>query len=65
MSFRWMRYFQGQQVMLFPEMTAAIICQRFGWTWEEYQAQPWHFLQAILEMIQAESRESAKNKSRP
>lgn len=63
-AFRWQRYFQGTEVALFPEMTAVIICERFGWTWQEYEAQPWVFIQSILEMMHAENRVAAKQNTK-
>jgi len=36
------------------EMVAAIICERYGWTWQEYTAQPWKFLHTVIAMVKAE-----------
>jgi len=34
-------------------MEAAIVCEQFGWTWEEYINQPVTFLQVIKEQRRA------------
>lgn len=36
-------------------MLAAVVCERFGWTWQEYQDQPAWFNQIILSMLRQES----------
>jgi len=48
-------------------MLAAIICERFGWTWQEFYDQPVHFIRAIVCMLEHETearkRESKKSSS--
>ena len=41
-------------------MLAALICREMGWTWQEYQEQPGHFVDIVLAMLQAESEEIRK-----
>lgn len=36
-------------------MLAAIVCDRFGWTYYEYIDQPAQFIRAVLYMIRAEN----------
>lgn len=46
-------------------MLAAIICERYGWTWDEYQDQPMPFLATIYEKIRAEGDVSAHKARQP
>ena len=41
-------------------MVAVLICERMGWTYEEYLTSPTRFLIAITEMIKAEANERNK-----
>jgi hypothetical protein len=41
-------------------MAATIICKEMGWTWQEYEAQPITFIDTIVEMLKAETREVEK-----
>lgn len=47
-------------------MLAIIICERFGWTFEEYEKQPWHMIEGIVAMMraQAEVQEREQKRSR-
>lgn len=45
-------------------MIAAMICREMKWTFVEYESQPTTFIDTIIEMLKAESREiKKKNKS--
>jgi len=39
---------------------AAIVCREFGWTWDEYQAQPTWFISTIVSMLREEAEESKR-----
>jgi len=39
-------------------MKAAVLCQKIGWTWQEYREQPAHFIDIIFAMFEAEEREN-------
>ncbi len=41
-------------------MMAAIICERMGWTWQEYMDQPEMFLRVIIEEMRAEGDVSSR-----
>jgi len=43
-------------------MLEALICERYGWTHQEYESQPAYLLDTILEMIKAEGEENSKKK---
>jgi hypothetical protein len=45
-------------------MLAAVVCERYGWTWHEYQEQPWPFLSAIIEKLKAEGEEAQRQARR-
>jgi|CXWL01.1.fsa_nt_gi hypothetical protein len=45
-------------------MLAVIICERFGWTLDEYEKQPWRFIESIITMIQAEAEEQARQQKK-
>ena len=32
----------------------ANVCERYGWTWQEYHSQPYQFLQTIVEKMRVE-----------
>lgn len=36
------------------EYNIAEICQRYGWTWQQYHDQPLHFLRTIVEKLKVE-----------
>ena len=38
-------------------MARALICREMKWTWGEYDEQPAGFIDTIVEMLKAESRE--------
>jgi len=40
--------------MVSEEYIIADICERFGWTWEEYQNQPLSFIRTIKEKLKIE-----------
>ncbi len=42
------------------EFVIAEICERFGWTWEEYYSQPAHFLETIKEKMKVEQEVQAE-----
>lgn len=46
-------------------MLAAVICREMKWTWQEYQDQPAFFVDALLSMLQAESKQLDKETKRP
>lgn len=35
--------------------TAVKLCERFGWTWQEYQKQPYWFINDCLEVLNTEA----------
>jgi hypothetical protein len=44
-------------------MAAAVVCREMKWTLKEYESQPSTFIDTIVEMLKAESREiQRKNK---
>jgi hypothetical protein len=45
---------------IMPELQAVIICERMGWTFNEYEAQPIWF----LELLQAKLNEDGKHQNR-
>jgi len=57
----WARYFAVGQAELNEIMITVIICKEMGWTWEEYQNQPAHFIDTIIKMLKARA-EAEKNK---
>lgn len=46
-------------------MIAAIICREMKWTWQEYQEQPAFFVDTLITMLQAESRQVNKELKQP
>jgi hypothetical protein len=42
---------------LTDDMARALICREMKWTWHEYDEQPAGFIDTIVEMLKAESRE--------
>lgn len=38
-------------------MQRVTICQEFGWTFDQYDDQPVHFIQAIKEKMQRDAKE--------
>lgn len=46
--------------MVAEEFVVAEICERFGWTYEEYYAQPLHFLATIQEKLKVEQEVQAE-----
>jgi hypothetical protein len=42
-------------------MTAALVCQRMHWTWDEYLDQPLPFITTLIALFNAEAREATKN----
>lgn len=53
----WERYFAGLKTSLTNDMARALICREMKWTWSEYDEQPAGFIDTIVEMLKAESRE--------
>jgi len=45
---------------LTDDMARAIVCREMKWTWDEYGDQPAAFIDTIVEMLKAESREMEK-----
>lgn len=43
-------------------MVEVLICERLGWTHQEYEQQPAYLIDTILEMLKAEGEENAKKK---
>ncbi len=41
-------------------MKAALICRKFGWTWQEYESQPDWFVDEIVMMFSAEAEENER-----
>lgn len=44
-------------------MVAALVCREYGWTYEDYEAQPSWFIEAILFMLQQEAEASNRKKT--
>lgn len=40
------------------EFQAAILCERYGWTWEQFLEQPERFIRVIMERLVAEKNAS-------
>jgi hypothetical protein len=45
-------------------MLAAVICERMGWTWQEYWEQPDSFLRVIIEKYRAEADVASQRQRR-
>lgn len=50
----------GGEVDLTETMLAVLICEKFHWTWQEYDAQPTWFIDLIVSKMRAEAEESHK-----
>ena len=45
-------------------MLGAILCEKYGWTWEEFQGQPAFFVECVTQKLQAEASVSRRNDRR-
>lgn len=52
----WDRYFAGEKVKLDELMISILVCEKFGWTLQEYNEQPAEFIDNILLMIQSQAK---------
>lgn len=54
----WARYFAVGEAQLTEIMVRAIVCRAMGWTWQEYEEQPNHFIDVIIAMLKAQNEKN-------
>ncbi len=59
----WCRWFEGKRLEFTEEMQALLICEKMGWTWDEYLCQPSFFIKMIAEKMAGESMAAKKQGS--